>query len=136
MLGTCSMLLSSLCVAIAGILVEKMLRPSQMQGMSPTPTVGFMVRNAQLAWYSWLTATLLRLWRSWSGLSPASVFQGFTMLVWSSTLLQATGGFIVSWCVVLTSTVMKNHAQVIGFLIASIEPLLSQRHINLQVSKF
>ncbi|KAL3483609.1 nucleotide-sugar transporter-domain-containing protein [Aspergillus germanicus] len=123
MLGAGCMLISGFCVALAGVLMEKMLQTTKM----------FMVRNSQLAWYSFVSATLFYLWRSRSGRSPVDVFHDFSLLVWSLTLLQATGGFIVAWCVALTSTVVKNHAQVVGFMLASMEPLLSQRHINVQV---
>jgi UDP-sugar transporter A1/2/3 len=123
MLGAGCMLVSGFCVAPAGVLMEKMLQTSKM----------FMVRNAQLAWYSFVSATLFYLCRSRSGRSPVDVFHGFSLLVWSFTLLQATGGLIVAWCVALTSTVVKNHAQVVGFMLASMEPLVSQRHINIQV---
>ncbi|KAJ0416495.1 nucleotide-sugar transporter-domain-containing protein [Aspergillus carlsbadensis] len=122
-LGAGCMLLSGFCVALAGILIEKMLQTSKMS---------FMVRNAQLAWYSCLAAALFYLWRSQPGPGPVDPLHGFNLLVWGFTLLQATGGFIVAWCVALTSTVVKNHAQVGGFVLASMEPLLSQGHINLQ----
>ncbi|KAL2784668.1 nucleotide-sugar transporter-domain-containing protein [Aspergillus keveii] len=122
MLGAGCMLVSGFCVALAGVLMEKMLQTTKM----------FMVRNAQLACYSFVSATLFYLCRSRSGRSPVDVFHGFSLLVWSFTLLQATGGLIVAWCVALTSTVVKNHAQVVGFMLASMEPLLSQRHINIQ----
>jgi hypothetical protein len=71
------MSVSGFCVALAGILMEKMLQTSQI----------FIVHNAQLAWYSCLAATLFYLWRSLSDWRPVDVFHGFSLLVWSFTLL-------------------------------------------------
>lgn len=122
-IGVVCMLFSGFCVALAGVHVEKMLRTSKP----------FMVRSAQLAWYSFICATIGFLWSSKAGFSY--FFRGYDKLVWISVMLQATGGFLVAWCVSLTSTVIKNHAQGLGFLLASTLPLLSSRETNYQVSK-
>ncbi|KAL2820403.1 nucleotide-sugar transporter-domain-containing protein [Aspergillus granulosus] len=123
MLGVASMLLAGFCVALAGVRTERMLQASKQS---------FMPRNAQLAWYSCLSACLVYFWQSQLGV--VDFFRGHNSLVWGFTLLQSTGGFIVAWCVALTSTVTKNHAQVVGFLLASTAPLLLQGSVNLQVS--
>ncbi|KAE8155593.1 nucleotide-sugar transporter-domain-containing protein [Aspergillus tamarii] len=121
MLGVAAMLLSGVCVAFAGVRVESMLRTGKQT---------FMSRNAQLAWYSWFSAGSVYIWRSKTG--SGDFFGGYNLLVWVFTLLQAAGGFIVAWCVALTSTVTKNHAQVVGFLLASTISLVLQGNINIQ----
>ncbi|KAL3430067.1 nucleotide-sugar transporter-domain-containing protein [Aspergillus tetrazonus] len=118
--GAAAMLLSGFCVALAGVQVEKMLQTGH----------AFMARNAQLAWYSFVSASLVYIWLSQPG--PINFFQGYDTLVWGFILLQATCGFLVAWCVAVTSTVTKNHAQVVGFLMATKAPLLVQRRVNLQ----
>ena len=91
-----------------------------------------MVRNAQLAWYSCICATLGLLWRS--NLDFKDFFKGYNEWVWVLVVLQATGGFLVAWCVRMASTVAKNYAQGLGFLTASTIPLFSSaRAINYQV---
>ncbi|RDW72360.1 putative nucleotide-sugar transporter [Aspergillus mulundensis] len=119
-LGITAMLLSGFCVALAGIRMEKMLRSK----------AAFMSRNAQLAWYGWLSASLVYFCRSQRG--PPGFFHGYDPLVWGFALLQATGGFIVAWCVALTGTVTKNHAQVVGFLLVSTVPLVLQHDLRIQ----
>lgn len=122
MLGVIYMLTSGFCVALAGVRVERMLQ---------TPKT-FMARNAHLAGYSSLFALLVYFWRSHMG--SVQFFRGYTPLVWGFILLQATGGFLVAWSVALTSTVTKNNAQVVGFLLASMVPLIMHRNANPQVS--
>lgn len=123
-LGVAYMLLSGICVALAGIRTERMLQ---------TPNA-FLSRNAHLAAYSVLFASLVYIWRAKTGI--ANFFHGYSPLVWGLILLQATGGFLVAWSVALTSTVTKNSAQVLGFLLASMMPLLMQRSINPQVGLY
>ncbi|KAF4840864.1 UDP-galactose transporter [Colletotrichum siamense] len=123
-LGAVSMLISGTCVALAGILMESILK-------GPTK---FIVRNAQLAAYSCLCAGLSLLTRfattitSPVGSEIASFFKGYHVLVWAFVFLQAAGGFIVAWSVRVSSTVAKNYAQALGFMIASIGPSLLSPH--------
>jgi Nucleotide-sugar transporter. len=93
-----------------------------------------MSRNAQLAWYSSLSAIFGFISKSKPG--AISFFHGYDHLVWSFALLQAIGGFLVAWCVSLTSTVTKNYAQAVGFLLASTVPFLLQHGFQFQVTFF
>ncbi|KAF4818468.1 UDP-galactose transporter [Colletotrichum siamense] len=123
-LGAVSMLISGTCVALAGIMMESILK-------GPTE---FIVRNAQLAAYACLCAGLSLLTRfattitSPVGNEIASFFKGYHVLVWAFVFLQAAGGFIVAWSVRVSSTVAKNYAQAVGFMIASIGPSLLSPH--------
>ncbi|KAF4921868.1 UDP-galactose transporter [Colletotrichum viniferum] len=118
------MLMSGTCVALAGILMESILK-------GPTK---FIVRNAQLAAYACLCAGLSLLARfattitSAGGNEIASFFKGYHILVWAFVFLQAAGGFMVAWSVRVSSTVAKNYAQAVGFMIASIGPSLLSPH--------
>ncbi|KAK1848672.1 UDP-galactose transporter [Colletotrichum chrysophilum] len=132
-LGAVSMLISGTCVALAGILMESILKGSTK----------FIVRNAQLAAYACLCAGLSLLTRfattitSPVGNENASFFKGYHVLVWAFVFLQAAGGFIVAWSVRVSSTVAKNYAQAVGFMIACIGPsFLSPHTVSLRVSKF
>lgn len=121
-LGLFCMLLSGTIVALASIRVEMMLQASKP----------FMSRNAHLAWYSSLSAILGFICKSKQGAVP--FFHGYNHLVWSFVLLQATGGFLVAWCVSLTNTVTKNYAQAVGFLLASTAPFILQQDFHFQVT--
>ncbi|KAL4750114.1 nucleotide-sugar transporter [Aspergillus terricola var. indicus] len=74
-LGVAAMLLSGFCVALAGVQVEKMLQTRH----------AFMARNAQLAWHSFVSASLVYIWRSQPG--PIDYFQGYNSLAWGFILL-------------------------------------------------
>lgn len=121
MLGVMYMLTSGCCVALASVRVERMLQTHQ----------AFIYRNAHLAGYSLLSASSIYLWQTHFCL--VSFFRGNNLLVWSLVILQAIGGFLVAWYVSPTSTVTKNNAQVLGFVLASIIPLLAPRSVSLQV---
>ncbi|KAE9571677.1 UDP-galactose transporter [Colletotrichum fructicola] len=123
-LGAISMLISGTCVALAGILMETIVKVPNR----------FIVRNAQLAAYSCLCAGLSLLVRlTTTTRSPVShetgsILQGYHILVWGFIFLQAAGGFIVAWSVRASSTVAKTYAQTMGFMIASIGPSLLATH--------
>lgn len=112
-LGTVSMVIASICVAFSGVYMEACFKANS----------NFLARNAQLAGYSCVFGLLGIV------LQPATVLKDFfkewNAFVWGLVALQVVGGFIVSWCVRITSTVAKNYAQAMGFLVASINPLLS-----------
>ncbi|KXH65526.1 UDP-galactose transporter [Colletotrichum salicis] len=112
--GIVTMLVAGCCSAFAGVYMEAILKSSEHS---------FMVRNAQLAAYGCLCALGGFLWQS--DFSTRGFFRGYTMLVWDFVLLQAMGGFLVSWAVRVSSTIAKNYAQSLGFLSASTIPLLS-----------
>ncbi|KAK1659577.1 UDP-galactose transporter [Colletotrichum godetiae] len=112
--GIVTMLVAGCCSAFAGVYMEAVLKSSERS---------FMVRNAQLAAYGCLCALGGFLWQS--DFSTKGFFRGYTMLVWDFVLLQAMGGFLVSWAVRVSSTIAKNYAQSLGFLSASTIPLLS-----------
>ncbi|KAK1623148.1 nucleotide-sugar transporter-domain-containing protein [Colletotrichum phormii] len=112
--GIVTMLVAGCCSAFADVYMEAVLKSSERS---------FMVRNAQLAAYGCLCALGGFLWQS--DFSTKGFFRGYTMLVWDFVLLQAMGGFLVSWAVRVSSTIAKNYAQSLGFLSASTIPLLS-----------
>ncbi|KAK1543534.1 UDP-galactose transporter [Colletotrichum paranaense] len=115
--GIVAMLVAGCCSAFAGVYMEAVLKSSERS---------FMVRNAQLAAYGCLCALGGFLWQS--DFSTKGFFLGYTTLVWYFVLLQAMGGFLVSWAVRVSSTIAKNYAQSLGFLSASTIPLLSSPH--------
>ncbi|KAL4886461.1 nucleotide-sugar transporter-domain-containing protein [Aspergillus karnatakaensis] len=125
-LGITAMLLSGLFVSLASIQIEKMLQTRK----------AFMARNAQLAAYSLLSATVVYFWHSLRVPAGSMGFlRAYTHFhVWVFIFLQVTGGFLVAWCVALSGTVVKNHAQVVGFLAALTVPMVVQGNVNLQVS--
>lgn len=124
--GTVSMLVAGVCSAFASVYMEAVLKNS---GHS----LNFMVRNAQLAAYTCLCALGGLMWQS--DMDIKGCFRGFTVLVWALVLLQATGGFLVSWAVCIASTIAKNYAQSLGFLAALTIPLvLSPRKLRPEVS--
>ncbi|KAI3538122.1 UDP-galactose transporter [Colletotrichum filicis] len=122
-----------LCLVImaAGIVMAK-IGPSELSpcwwlvAVLKSSERSFMVRNAQLAAYGCLCALGGFLWQS--DFSTKGFFLGYTTLVWYFVLLQAMGGFLVSWAVRVSSTIAKNYAQSLGFLSASTIPLLSSPH--------
>ncbi|TDZ18813.1 UDP-N-acetylglucosamine transporter [Colletotrichum orbiculare MAFF 240422] len=111
--GIVSMAVAGFCVAFSGVYMEACFKSNG----------SFLARNAQLAGYSLVFALLGILVQS--GVNLESFFAGYNWLVGVLVVLQAVGGFVVSWCVRITSTVAKNYAQGLGFLAASMIPLLS-----------
>ncbi|KAF7183572.1 hypothetical protein CNMCM7691_003851 [Aspergillus felis] len=119
--GILAMLLAGSSVALGGLCIERSLKRA---AASTTTTNSFFVRNAQLAAQSLLFALLSFLWQSRGRISGSSFLEDFTGLVWVFVVLQASGGFLVAWCVKVTSSVTKNFAQGMGFAIAVVGPLL------------
>lgn len=115
--GVIAMLVAGFCGAFAGVYMEAVLKTSENE---------FMVRNAQLASYTCLCALCGLMWQS--DLSLKGAFRGYTVLVWALVLLQAIGGFLVSWAVRIASTIAKNYAQSPGFLAALTIPLVLSPH--------
>ncbi|EAW22056.1 putative nucleotide-sugar transporter [Aspergillus fischeri NRRL 181] len=134
--GVLAMLLSGASVALGGISIERSLKRSATTATSATT---FFVRNAQLAAHSLLFALLSFLWKWLSncktGTDVSSFFGGFSSLVWVFVVLQAAGGFLVAWCVGVTSSVTKNYAQGLGFAIAILGLLVVERRdVDVKVS--
>lgn len=122
--GIVAMLVAGFCSAFAGVYMEAVLKTSENS---------FMVRNAQLAGYTCLCSLGGLMWQSDMGLGGS--FRGYTALVWVLVLLQAVGGFLVSWAVRIASTIAKNYAQSLGFLAALTIPLvLSTHRLSTEVS--
>lgn len=120
--GAFAMLLAGVCVAIAGLCIERTIKKSGL----------LLLCNAQLAAYSSSFALIYFIWLT--KFSFTHFFGGFSPLVWSYVLLQVSGGFLVAWCVQMTSTVTKNYAQGLGFVLAVLMPrLVAHEHINIQV---
>lgn len=122
--GVIAMLVAGFCSAFAGVYMEAVLKTSEND---------FMVRNAQLASYTCLCAFCGLMWQS--ELSLKGSFRGYTVLVWALVVLQAIGGFLVSWAVRIASTIAKNYAQSLGFLAALTIPVfLSPHTLSAEVS--
>ncbi|KAF4157818.1 hypothetical protein CNMCM8927_007446 [Aspergillus lentulus] len=121
--GVLAMLLSGSCVALGSLYIERSLKRAATTA-SITTTNAFFIRNAQLAAHSLLFALLSFLWKAKCRIDASSFFAGFTGLVWLFVVLQASGGFLVAWCVRVTSSVTKNYAQGMGFAIAVAGPLV------------
>jgi hypothetical protein len=120
--GAAAMVIAAGCVAFSGVFMEMMLKTSPHH----------LTHNANLAAYSSIFALAGYFWRS--GLQVEKFFQGYHALVWLFVLMNAGGGFLVAWCIRITSTVGKNYAQGLGFVLASTIPLLVQsRQSNRQV---
>ncbi|EAU36871.1 predicted protein [Aspergillus terreus NIH2624] len=119
--GIVAMLLSGLSVALGGLFIERSLKRGSV---TATTANTFFVRNAQLAAHSVLFALLSFLLKSKCRTDRSSFFEGFTATVWVFVCLQASGGFLVAWCVRATSSVTKNFAQGMGFAIAVLGPLV------------
>ncbi|KAH7307957.1 nucleotide-sugar transporter, partial [Stachybotrys elegans] len=123
--GAIAMVIAGGCVAFSGVFMEMMLKTSPHH----------LVHNAHLAAYSCVFALAGYLWRA--GFQPGSFFQGYHGLVWLFVFLNALGGFLVAWCIRITSTIGKNYAQGFGFVLASTIPLLAQsRRNSTQVRSF
>jgi solute carrier family 35 (UDP-sugar transporter), member A1/2/3 len=120
--GAAVMVLSGCCIALSNVYAEMVLKSSSM----------IMVRNAQLGVYSCMFATLTLLWRA---PDLGNFFHGYHSVVWILVMIQSAGGFLVAWCVWLTSAVTKNYAQSLGFVMASTVPILSHpEFMNLKVN--
>ncbi|KAL3457303.1 hypothetical protein BJX64DRAFT_293271 [Aspergillus heterothallicus] len=121
-LGATSMILAGFAVALGSICVEKALKKA--------PSV--LEYNVQLSVYSMTFALFYYCWLS--RLQFPYFFLGSNTLVILYLALQVTGGFLVAWCVAVTSTVTKNYAQGLGFALAVTVPLICGRgHVNIQV---
>lgn len=120
--GTFAMLLAGVCVALASLCLERTMKRS-----------GLLFHcNAKLAAYSFSFALIYFCWLT--KFSFTHFFRGFSPLVWIYLVLQISGGFLVAWCVQMTSTVTKNYAQGLGFILAVIIPqLVAHQHISIQV---
>ncbi|KAM5383759.1 hypothetical protein ACJZ2D_001748 [Fusarium nematophilum] len=110
--GALAMVAAGICVAASGVYTEAMLQKSR----------GFLIPNAQLAGYSCIFAIIGLLASSQTGIG--SFFRGYHLLTWVFVAIQALGGFLVAWCLLLSSTVAKNYAQALGFLTASVSSLV------------
>jgi UDP-sugar transporter A1/2/3 len=133
--GILAMLLSGSCVALGSLYIERSLKRGA-NATTSTTTNAFFVRNAQLAAHSLLFALLSFLWKGRCRIDGASFLEGFNSLVWLFVVLQASGGFLVAWCVRNTSSVTKNYAQGMGFAIAVAGPLVVEsKDVDPKVSR-
>ncbi|PKX90175.1 putative nucleotide-sugar transporter [Aspergillus novofumigatus IBT 16806] len=133
--GSLAMLLSGSYVALGSLYIERSLKRAANNTTNTTANA-FFIRNAQLAAHSLLFALLSFLWREKCRIDGSSVLQGFSTLVWVFVVLQASGGFLVAWCVRVTSSVTKNYAQGMGFAIAVAGPLVVEsKDVDPKVSR-
>jgi UDP-sugar transporter A1/2/3 len=122
MRGAIVMLLAGVCVAIGSLCIEKTMKRSGR----------LFLCNAQLAAYSSTFALFYFCW--FTKFSFGDFFRGFDIFVWIYLVLQVSGGFLVARCVQMTSTVTKNYAQGLGFVLAVVVPrLVTHQHISLEV---
>jgi UDP-sugar transporter A1/2/3 len=120
--GAISMLLAGICVALGSLCIERTMKRSGL----------LFLCNAQLAAYSSSFALLYFCWLT--KFSFRHFFRGFDTLVWIYLALQILGGFLVARCVQMTSTVTKNYAQGLGFVLAVlVPPLVAHQHISIKV---
>ena len=120
--GAFAMLLAGVCVALASLCIERTMKRTGL----------LFLCNAQLSAYS--SAFALLYFCGVEKLKFAQFFQGYNSLVWIYIALQVSGGFLVAWCVQMTSTVSKNYAQGLGFVFAVLMPrLVGHQHIGFQV---
>lgn len=120
--GAFVMLLAGVCVALGSLCIERTMKRSGL----------LFLCNAQLAAYSSSFAIIYFCWLT--KFSFGGFFQGFSILVWIYLVLQVSGGFLVAWCVQMTSTVTKNYAQGLGFVLAVVVPrLVTHQDISLEV---
>lgn len=123
--GILAMLLSGSCVALGSLSIERSLKRAANNNTTTTAKgSAFFIRNAQLAAHSLLFALLSFLWKEKCRIDGSRFLEGFNRLVWVFVVLQASGGFLVAWCVRATSSVTKNYAQGMGFAIAAAGPLV------------
>ncbi|KAJ5976896.1 Nucleotide-sugar transporter [Penicillium viridicatum] len=120
--GAFAMLLAGVCVALASLCIERTMKKSGH----------LFLCNAQLAAYSSAFAIIYCCWLT--KFSFTHFFRGFSPLVWIYLVLQVSGSFLVAWCVQMTSTVTKNYAQGLGFVLAVLMPrLVAHDHISIQL---
>ncbi|KOS38486.1 hypothetical protein ACN38_g10692 [Penicillium nordicum] len=120
--GAFAMLLAGVFVAIASLCIERTMKKSGL----------LLLCNAQLAAYSSSFALVYFFWLT--KFSFTHFFSGFSPLVWIYIVLQVSGGFLVAWCVQITSTVTKNYAQGLGFVLAVLVPrLVTHEYISIQL---
>ncbi|KAH1599544.1 hypothetical protein KXX44_005117 [Aspergillus fumigatus] len=123
--GILAMLLSGSCVALGSLSIERSLKRAANNNTTTTAKgSAFFIRNAQLAAHSLLFALLSFLWKEKCRIDGSRFLEGLNRLVWVFVVLQASGGFLVAWCVRATSSVTKNYAQGMGFAIAAAGPLV------------
>ncbi|KAJ5922874.1 Nucleotide-sugar transporter [Penicillium verrucosum] len=120
--GAFAMLLAGVFVALACLCIERTMKKSGL----------LFLCNAQLAAYSSSFALVYFFWLT--KFSFTHFFSGFSPLVWIYIVLQVSGGFLVAWCVQMTSTVTKNYAQGLGFVLAVFVPrLVAHEYISIQL---
>ncbi|KAF3392478.1 UDP-N-acetylglucosamine transporter, partial [Penicillium rolfsii] len=120
--GAIAMLLAGICVALGSLCIERTMKRSGL----------LFLCNAQLAAYSASFAMIYFCWLT--KFSFGHFFRGFNTSVWIYLALQISGGFLVARCVQLTSTVTKNYAQGLGFVLAVLmPPLVARQHISIQL---
>lgn len=120
--GAIAMLLAGICVALGSLCIERTMKRSGL----------LFLCNAQLAAYSSSFALAYFCWLT--KFSFRHFFRGFNTLVWIYLALQISGGFLVARCVQMTSTVTKNYAQGLGFVLAVLmPPLVAHQHISVKV---
>lgn len=120
--GAIAMLLAGVFVALGSLCIERTMKRSGL----------LFLCNAQLAAYS---SSFALVWFCWlTKFSFRHFFRGFNTLVWFYLVLQISGGFLVARCVQMTSTVTKNYAQGLGFVLAVlVPPLVAHQHISIKV---
>lgn len=119
-MGVCAVLLSCICGSFAAVYIETRLKAAM--------SVPLAVRNAQLASFAALTASLalaVQALNSPQPLAEFNPFAGFNSLAWSTVVLRAASGYVVSMTLRYADTIMKGFATSLAILTTiSLESIL------------
>lgn len=111
-LGIAAALLGCTVSSLASVYLEKILKDA----IQP---VSLWVRNVQLAVYSMFPALFIGVfYMDGEEIGHNGFFAGYNWAVWTTLLLQAVGGMVVSLCVNYADNIAKTFAMSISILIS------------------
>ncbi|KAI4288399.1 MAG: hypothetical protein L6R35_002340 [Caloplaca aegaea] len=111
-LGIAAALMGCVVSSLASVYFEKILKDA----IQP---VSLWVRNVQLAFYSMFPALFIGVFYvDGERIARNGFFAGYNWTVWSTLLLQAVGGMLVSLCVNYADNIAKTFAMGISILIS------------------
>ncbi|KAL8651484.1 MAG: hypothetical protein Q9210_003222 [Variospora velana] len=111
-LGIAAALMGCTVSSLASVYFEKILKDA----IQP---VSLWVRNVQLAFYSMFPALFIGVFYvDGERIAHNGFFAGYNWTVWSTLLLQAVGGMLVSLCVNYADNIAKTFAMSISILIS------------------
>ncbi|KAK0710242.1 nucleotide-sugar transporter-domain-containing protein [Lasiosphaeria miniovina] len=113
-IGMSAVLVSAVVSGLTGVYFEKVLKGSS------TP-VSVWTRNIQLSFYSLFPAFFLGVVvRDGVEIAKHGFFDGYSGVVWTAIVFQATGGVLSSLCINYADNIAKNFATSISIIISSI----------------